>query len=48
MAVAKLAALQAAGGGFTEASGLQGMHIFEVKASVVTKVQAKEFCLCSI
>ena len=32
----------------TEASGLQGTHIFEAKASVVTKVQAEDFCLRSI
>ena len=41
-AVAKLAALQAAGGGAsTEASGWQGTNLFEAKAIVVTKVQAK-------
>ena len=36
------------GGVSTEASGLQGPHIFEANASVVTKVQAEDFCSRSI
>ena len=41
-------AVGSAGGVSIEASGEQGTHIFEAKASVVTKVQAKDFSLRSI